>query len=117
MNGKVSISKELNAKHTKGTTMGKRESWNCYLHAMLRNPSESWSPYFSGKVYNSGYMATGPGCFYAILTGGGGIVKVQGEKMGIQKRNKTSSSSIKKTFSGGRDSHQTHPTTASSSPN
>ena len=31
-----------------GTKMGKCEPWNIYMHAMFRNPSESWSAYFTG---------------------------------------------------------------------
>ncbi|KAJ0048566.1 hypothetical protein Pint_16650 [Pistacia integerrima] len=79
MNGKASVSKELDARHSKilegllklpenrecadcknkyasqnslmmiriiGTTMGKCEPGSIYMHAMFRNPSESWSAYF-----------------------------------------------------------------------
>ncbi|CAL5445330.1 unnamed protein product [Camellia sinensis] len=83
MNEKATISKELNAKHTKilegllklpenrecadcrckyvrvGSTLGKCEPGGIYMHAMLRNTSESWSSYLKGTVYNFGYMATG----------------------------------------------------------
>ncbi|KAK3225392.1 hypothetical protein Dsin_005254 [Dipteronia sinensis] len=41
------------------TKMGKCEPRNIYMHAMFRNPSESWSTHFTGTIYHSGYMATG----------------------------------------------------------
>ncbi|TXG54180.1 hypothetical protein EZV62_019436 [Acer yangbiense] len=67
MNQKASVSKEeLNAKHSKQSSCvfisGKCEPWNIYMHAMFKNPLESWS-----TINHSGYVATGAGCFYAII--------------------------------------------------
>ncbi|TXG51753.1 hypothetical protein EZV62_024277 [Acer yangbiense] len=60
MNQKASVSKELNARHNKILEgllkLGEnRECADC----QSRNPSKSWSAYFTGTIYHSGYVATG----------------------------------------------------------
>ncbi|CAN7112204.1 unnamed protein product [Brassica rapa subsp. narinosa] len=54
------------ATNSRGTEMGKCEPWDIHMYAMLWYPSQPWCPHLSGKVYNSGYMASRSGCFHAI---------------------------------------------------
>ncbi|KAK4344545.1 hypothetical protein RND71_034721 [Anisodus tanguticus] len=57
VNEKSNVTKELNAKHRKRSSMGKRESGDLHMHAMLRDPQKSRSAHIKamGNEKANGY--------------------------------------------------------------
>ncbi|KAK4394923.1 putative ADP-ribosylation factor GTPase-activating protein AGD15 [Sesamum angolense] len=86
MNEKASVSKELNAKHTKileglvklpenrecADCRSKAPRWasinlGIFMHAMFWNTPESRSTHLKGTVYNIGHMASRASCFMQMM--------------------------------------------------